>query len=539
MAETQAGAVSIPAVDLVVVIDTSASMRRQAVALSEAVSAAIAAAKDHCPSDLRVEYLGVEGTFGSTKFTTTVRKYLTGKAKADESTLKGRLKGSVAEGGAQEDGALAIEDVTNHFDWRSGAKKAILYLSDEALFGGGLVDQEDIDAATNAIKVAKAGDVRVHTYLGPSPAKTKAADRKKLESEFARVASETGGQAFTDKDALGGFKEMLEKVICGSRTTPGSEEDAPCKDCGKPEAPAKTDPPAAKEPPVAPPPEKKEPVRMNDDLYAIVLSEPVWWAANNYDDNSDIYIHDPKTGSIKRKVVDNNRAMGQSNAITSDGWNYYVWNLTDVYREKNGVKQHMPGLSVKMGYSTDGFAFRQDNRGFTLYAQNPQITHFLHDPNNPNIPAQRLTVRSAGGGGPVPFGPNENQWVTDLAFDGNDRAYFINTLGHLWVVDDTKSLTEWKARYLCQVPGVGLPGHTRYIGIAFDADGAVYLCGGVVESPNPPRTLFRMGSRWSRRFISRFRLDNPSKMELVYDGGPRSGSYGDLASQAFPKITKV
>ena len=529
MAETKAGTASIPAVDLVVVIDTSASMRPQAVALSEAVSAAIAAAKDHCPSDLRVEYLGVEGTFGSTKFTTTVRKYLTGKAKADESKLKGRLKGSVAEGGAQEDGALAIEDVTNHFDWRSGAKKAILYLSDEALFGGGLVDQEDIDAATNAIKVAKAGDVRVHTYLGPSPAKTKAADRKKLESEFARVAGETGGQAFTDKDALGGFQALLEKVICASK------EEVPCEDCGKPAPPpVKKDPPVVKKDPPPPPP-----ATVNDDLYAIVLSDPVWWAANNYDDNSDIYIHDPKTGAIKRKVVDNNRAMGQSNAITTDGWNYYVWNLTDVYREKNGAKQHMPSLSVKMGYSTDGFAFRQDNRGFTLYAQNPQITHFQHDPNNPNIAAQRLTIRSAGGGGPVPFGPNENQWVTDLAFDGNDRAYLINPHGHLWVVDDTSSLTEWKARYVCQLPGSGLPGHTWYIGIAFDAQGAVYLAGGVCETAAPPRMLFKMGSRYSRRFITRFRLDNPSKMELVYDGGPRSGSYGDLASMAFPKITKV
>ncbi|MET0400856.1 MAG: VWA domain-containing protein, partial [Cystobacter sp.] len=115
---------STPPVDLVVVIDSSVSMKDEADALNQAVGAAIEAAKTKCPSDLRVSYLGIEGTFKNTRFDTTVKNYLVGTAKADEATLRGRKKGSVAGGGAQEDGARAIEDVVTHYDWRPDARRA-------------------------------------------------------------------------------------------------------------------------------------------------------------------------------------------------------------------------------------------------------------------------------------------------------------------------------------------------------------------------------------------------------------------------------
>ena len=208
---------SIPPVDLVVVIDSSVSMKDEADALDKAVGAAIEAAKTQCPSDLRVTYLGIEGTFKNTRFDTTVKNYLVGTAKADEAALKGRKKGSVSGGGAQEDGARAIEDVVAHYDWRPNARRALFFLGDEAFEGGGKVDKEDIAAANTAIESAKKANVKLHTYLGTSSAKGK--DRKALEDEFARAASETGGKAFTDKDALNGFQDMLEKVICGSKTS--------------------------------------------------------------------------------------------------------------------------------------------------------------------------------------------------------------------------------------------------------------------------------------------------------------------------------
>ncbi|MDH3603972.1 MAG: hypothetical protein OEU26_30565 [Candidatus Tectomicrobia bacterium] len=52
-----------PAVDLVIVIDTSASMEDEAVGLSQAAEAAIEAARASCPSDLHVEWFGCEGTW--------------------------------------------------------------------------------------------------------------------------------------------------------------------------------------------------------------------------------------------------------------------------------------------------------------------------------------------------------------------------------------------------------------------------------------------------------------------------------------------
>ena len=59
---------SVPPIDLVVIIDSSVSMRPDAISLSQAVSAAIESAKSRCPSDLKVTYLGIEGKFRDTLF---------------------------------------------------------------------------------------------------------------------------------------------------------------------------------------------------------------------------------------------------------------------------------------------------------------------------------------------------------------------------------------------------------------------------------------------------------------------------------------
>ncbi|WP_437760071.1 vWA domain-containing protein [Sorangium sp. So ce1389] len=221
-----------PLVDLVVVIDTSVSMRDEADALSQTIEAAIAAAKTKCPSDLRVTYLGIEGTFKKTRFDATVRDYLTQTAKVDASVLRGRTSADAANltdeqkkvFDPREDGARAIEDVATHFDWRLGASRSVFFLGDEALEGGVSVqgqDQEDIEAATRAIEVARKTGTRVHTYLGTSKfsSDAKKHDRiyKEIQGEFARVAQETGGKSFTSADAQSGFQSVLEEVICGSR----------------------------------------------------------------------------------------------------------------------------------------------------------------------------------------------------------------------------------------------------------------------------------------------------------------------------------
>lgn len=204
----------IPPVDLVVVIDTSPSMKDEAEDLSQVAEAAIVAAKYSYPSDLRVAWLGIEGTWKGTRFDRTIRDYLIYQCNVPESEIRGRKRGEVASAGAQEDAARVIEDISDHFNWRPGAARAIFYLGDEALEGGGdKTKQEDIEAANLAIQKAKNAGVTVYTYFGTSKSKY----REGIEKEYVRVSSETGGQAFTDKDAISGFTAVLEKVICGSR----------------------------------------------------------------------------------------------------------------------------------------------------------------------------------------------------------------------------------------------------------------------------------------------------------------------------------
>ena len=214
-------------VDLVIIIDTSPSMRDEAVALSEATEIAIEAVKANCPSDLRVSWFGIEGTWRNSHFNRTIRDYLVTECQVAESKLRGRHRGTVTSGGAQEDGARAIEDIANYFDWRAGATRAIFYLGDEALEGGGEeVDPEDIAAANLAIQTAKDNQVMVHTYLGTSASKS----RQELQNEYARVAHETSGQAFTEQDVISNsFAEVLKQVICAT-TNPGKPVEPVCSE---------------------------------------------------------------------------------------------------------------------------------------------------------------------------------------------------------------------------------------------------------------------------------------------------------------------
>ncbi|KYC42146.1 hypothetical protein WA1_19310 [Scytonema hofmannii PCC 7110] len=201
-------------VDLVVVIDTSPSMKDEANDLSNAATAAIASASSSCPSDLRVIWLGIEGTWKGTNFHRTVRDYLLTECQVSKGDLRARKRGQLPDAGAQEDAARTVEDISTHFNWRPGAARAIFYLGDEALEAGGdRTEEKDIIAANKAIAKAQQAFVKVHTYFGTTKSKFK----DSLEQEYARLAKETGGQAFSDRDSIGGFTEILQKIICNSR----------------------------------------------------------------------------------------------------------------------------------------------------------------------------------------------------------------------------------------------------------------------------------------------------------------------------------
>lgn len=208
-------------VDLVIVIDTSGSMADEAKALSAALGNAVEEAKKSCPSDLRVEFLGIEGTFAGTKFDKTVRNYLTTTAGADGNTLKGRIRDSVANAGAQEDVARAVEDISTHFDWRAGAEKNVFVLGDESLEGGEMVlDAARIKACDDAIATALASGTKVHSYLGTPHAKTPyptPADEEANIKEYKRLALRTGGEHYIYTKGIADFTQVLKDTICASK----------------------------------------------------------------------------------------------------------------------------------------------------------------------------------------------------------------------------------------------------------------------------------------------------------------------------------
>lgn len=210
-------------VDLVIVIDTSNSMADEATALSEALNRAIEVATGACPSDLRVEFLGIEGQFKNSKFNQTVRSYLTSIGVAG-SSLKGRRYNTVARAGAQEDVARAVEDVSQYFDWREGAERNLFVLGDESLEGGDMVlNSARIAACDNAIKTAIAQNVKVHTYLGtphestPYPSDD---DEQKMIVEYKRLALRTGGEHYIYTRGVADFAQVLKETICAGLVPP-------------------------------------------------------------------------------------------------------------------------------------------------------------------------------------------------------------------------------------------------------------------------------------------------------------------------------
>jgi hypothetical protein len=221
-------------VDLVIVIDTSGSMKSTAEEISKAITGAVDEAKSSCPSDLRVDYLGIEGTFENTKFGETVRNYLTQKVGVDVALLKSRVRKSLAGAGANEDGARTVEDVSTHYDWREGAERAIFLLQDESLDAGEMVvTAEAIKANDNAIATALQHGVKVNTYLGaPHTPYASKQDEEAMIEEFKRLAEKTGGEHYIHTSGMANFKEVLKKTICASKVPQEESIENKEKPCG-------------------------------------------------------------------------------------------------------------------------------------------------------------------------------------------------------------------------------------------------------------------------------------------------------------------
>jgi hypothetical protein len=215
-----------PKVDLIVLIDTSGSMTGPAKAISDAAVGAIEEAKKKCPTDLRVEWLGMDtqpGSGGSsttgtmptywpagTMFGQTHEQYLIGGGYPgpfahDSNTPPIEL--------AHEQGADAIVDLSAHFNWRENACRAIFYISDTNLDALGY-SASDSAATANAIAAALANDVTVFAHLiKPSATNNQAA----TEADYNNLCNATGGKA-----EIGGaptkelYEALLKDVICNA-----------------------------------------------------------------------------------------------------------------------------------------------------------------------------------------------------------------------------------------------------------------------------------------------------------------------------------
>ena len=155
------GSATQPKIDLVLLIDASGSMVSAARSI-DAAATVFTMPIDSCPADLRINYFGVEGTFSGTVFTTNHRTYLNGLVPAG-TPFSGDL-GHV--GLRQEQGANAISDLSNFMDWREGACRAILYISDEELDSiepsGDFANENSV--TLQAIADAQANTVTVFTH---------------------------------------------------------------------------------------------------------------------------------------------------------------------------------------------------------------------------------------------------------------------------------------------------------------------------------------------------------------------------------------
>ncbi|MEZ4934798.1 MAG: hypothetical protein R2788_22040 [Saprospiraceae bacterium] len=205
-------------VDLIVLIDTSGSMSRIANAVDAAARDAIEKSKEKCETDLKVTYLGVDGTFSTTVFNKSHRKYIT--------DIHGTGVVLAADTGhvglKSEQGANAIQDLSKYAEWREGACRAIFYISDEELDSisprGDLANEAAV--TLSAINEANLNNVTVFahhvTQQHPKPPAPLGAWANVIQN-YKDLCESTGGKAyFSDTANADQYVELLQEVICNA-----------------------------------------------------------------------------------------------------------------------------------------------------------------------------------------------------------------------------------------------------------------------------------------------------------------------------------
>ncbi|MEM7771072.1 MAG: substrate-binding domain-containing protein [Cyanobacteria bacterium P01_A01_bin.37] len=179
--------------DLVVLVNTQASLHDEVQSLSQAVEGAIATAASGRSADARVTWLGTHGSLEGTPIQEGVVDYLSRISKP-----------SLTD--ASTDSASASQLITSliqQFDWRPGSAQSLFYIGNDVIGDGAPAESLSMMEA-----VKKTGTI-INTYL----VKAKNPSGAAAEAEYTQLAQMTGGLAFTDQAAVRDFRDVLEQVI--------------------------------------------------------------------------------------------------------------------------------------------------------------------------------------------------------------------------------------------------------------------------------------------------------------------------------------
>lgn len=208
-------------VDLVILIDSSTTMPTKAAAVNAAAPAALKAAKASCGVDVRVTWLWVDGS----KSGVSTSHGLGGSAGNFTQSHQAHLVSIGATGPfyhdipdsgyAREQGADAIADISKFHNWKEGACRSILYISDTKLEGYTTDFAANVAAVNQAIPVATASNVTVFAHRADDATFIPPMTLAQVDQQYHNLCNATGGAAFTGgapTTAL--YTQILEQAIC-------------------------------------------------------------------------------------------------------------------------------------------------------------------------------------------------------------------------------------------------------------------------------------------------------------------------------------
>lgn len=208
-------------VDLVILIDSSTTMATKAAAVNAAAPAALEAAKGSCGANVRVTWLWVDGSKYGTNTSHGLNTSAGNFTQSHEMHLDsigatGPYYSNVLDSGyGREQGADAIADISEFHDWKDGACRSILYISDTKLEGYQTDFPANVAAVNQAISVATANNVTVFAHRSDNATNIGPMTLVQVDQQYHDLCSATGGAAYTGgapTTAL--YTEILEKAIC-------------------------------------------------------------------------------------------------------------------------------------------------------------------------------------------------------------------------------------------------------------------------------------------------------------------------------------